>query len=121
MKTLVCALLIAVCAMTAMAADVSGKWSGTFTPDGQDPQPAFLILKQAGTSVTGSGGPDESQQWPISNGKVAGSRITGDVTGPDGTVYSVDLTLEGDHLKGELSFKREGQAAKAKMDVARAK
>jgi hypothetical protein len=121
MKTLVCTLLIALCAIAALAADVSGKWSGTFTPEGQDPQPAFIILKQSGDTLTGSGGPDENQQWPMENGKIAGNKVTGDVKAPDGTVYSVVLVLEGDHLKGDITATREGQTMKAKMDVARVK
>jgi len=121
MKTLVCSLLFALCAITALAADVSGKWSGTFTPDGGEPQPATMILKQSGSTLTGSGGPDESQQWPIEKGKVEGNRVTGSVKSPDGAVYTIDVTLEGDHLKGSISADMGGQTMKGKMDVTRAK
>jgi hypothetical protein len=121
MKTLVCSLLFALCAITALAADVTGKWTGTFTPDGGEPQPATIILKQSGTTLTGSGGPDESQQWPIEGGKVDGNRVTGSVKSPDGAVYTIDVTLDGDHLKGSISADMGGQTMKGKMDVARAK
>lgn len=121
MKTLVCTLLIAFCAITALAADVTGKWSGTFTPDGGEPQPAYMILKQSGTTLSGSGGPDENQQWPIENGKVDGNKMTGSVKDPDGNIYTVDLVLDGDHLKGVVTMSHDGQAMKAKMDVARVK
>lgn len=121
MKTVFCALSIALFAMTAMAADVSGKWSGSFAPEGQDPSGAFVILKQTGATLTGSAGPDEGQQWPLSNGKITGNKITGDVTNPDGMVFKLDLVLEGDHIKGEVNASREGQTIKAKVDLTRQK
>jgi len=121
MKTLVCTLLIALFAMTAFAADVTGKWSGTFAPEGQDPSGAFVVLKQSGTTLTGSAGPDEGQQWPLANGKIAGNKITGEVTSPDGVVYKLDLVVDGDHIKGDVTAIREGQSMKGKVDVARQK
>jgi hypothetical protein len=121
MKTLVCTLAIALFAMTAMAADVTGKWSGSFSPEGQNPSNAFVILKQTGTTVTGSAGPDEGQQWPLTNGKIQGNKITGDVTSPDGIVYKLDLVLENDRIKGDANATREGQTMKAKVDLGRVK
>jgi hypothetical protein len=121
MKTLVCAFLIALFAMTARAADVTGKWSGTFTPEGQDPSSAFVILKQTGATLTGSAGPDEGQQWPLANGKIAGNKITGEVTSPDGMVYKLDLVVEGDRIKGNVIATREGQSMKGKVEVTRQK
>jgi hypothetical protein len=121
MKTLVCALLTAVFAVTALAADVTGKWSGSFAPEGHDPSNAFMILKQAGTTLTGSAGPDEGEQWPISNGKIDGGKITGDLTAPDGAVYKLDLVLDSEHIKGDVSMTREGETRKAKLDVTRVK
>jgi hypothetical protein len=121
MKILVCTLIIAALAITAMAADVSGKWTGTFTPEGQDAGQAFMILKQSGTTLTGSAGPDENQQWPISTGKVEGNKISGQVTSPDGAIYKFVLTLEGDHIKGNVEANANGQSIKGMLDVTRAK
>jgi hypothetical protein len=121
MKTLVYTLLIALFTMTAMAADVTGKWSGSFAPEGQDPSNAFVILKQTGTTLTGSAGPDEGQQWPLSNGKITGNKITGDVTSPEGMVFKLDLVLEGDHIKGAVNSTRDGQTMKATVDLTRKK
>src|SRR6476469_4505305 len=105
MKTLVCTLLLALSAMTAMAADVSGKWPGTFTPDGsQEGQPALVILKQTGETVTGTAGPDENQQWPLSNVKLDGDKLSFDVNANNGMVLKMNLVLEGDHLKGEITM-----------------
>jgi hypothetical protein len=122
MKTLVCTLLLALSAMTAMAADVSGKWPGTFTPDGQqEGQPALVVLKQTGDAITGTAGPDENQQWPISNAKMDGDKLSFDVTANNGMMLKMSLVLEGDHLKGEITMSRDGQTMKAKLDVAKAK
>ena len=121
MKTLVCAFLIAVFAMTALAADVTGKWTGSFLAEGQDPSNAYVILKQTGTSVTGSAGPDEGQQWPLTNGKLVGNKLTGEVSSPDGMVFKLDLTLEGDRISGDVAMTQEGHTIKGKIDVKRAK
>ena len=121
MKAFVCTLLMAVCAMTALAADASGKWSGTFAPEGQTPSAAFVVLKQTGKTLTGSAGPNEGEQWPLSNGKLDGSKLTGDVTSPDGAVYKLDLVLEGEHIKGNITMSREGQTRKGTIELTRLK
>lgn len=120
MKLFLCTLVIALCAMTALGADLSGKWSGTFTPEGNDGNAAFAIIKQAGTTLSGSAGPDENQQWPFT-GKVDGNKITGEVKSPEGDVYKLDLILEGDHLKGDVIATHDGQTMKGKLDLARVK
>src|SRR5690242_15229720 len=109
MRIFVCAALALVIAMTAAAADVTGKWSGSFTPEGQQPSSAYMVLKQAGTTLTGTGGPDADQQWPITDGKVSGNKVTGSVTAPDGTVYKLDITVNGDNATGVITATREGQ------------
>jgi hypothetical protein len=121
MKTLLCTLILALSAATAFAADVTGKWPGTFTPEGQEAQPALIVLKQTGDTLTGTGGPDENQQWPIANGKIDGDKVTFDLNAPNNMVLKMSLVLDGDKLKGEMSMSREGQTMKAKLDLAKAK
>ena len=123
MKIFVCALLIALAAFTAVAADVTGKWSGTFTFDNGNNGTAMVVLKQSGAVVTGTAGPVEDQQWPIQNGKVAGNKITCEVKSPDdGVLYKIDLTLAGDSLKGDISAAApDGQIMKGKIEISRAK
>jgi hypothetical protein len=121
MKTLAYALLLCLAAMTAMAADVTGKWSGTISPEGHDPSNAYLIVKQSGATLTGSAGPDEGQQWPLTNGKIEGNKITGDVTSPDGVVYKVELTVDGDRMTGRATAIRDGETMKAKLELSRVK
>ena len=121
MKIFAAFLMAAVLTMTAMAADASGKWSGTFAPQGQDTGTAYLVLTQSGTTLTGSAGPDANQQWPISNGKAQGGKLTGTVTSPDGAVYKFNLTLQEDRISGDIEVTAGGQTLKAVLDVKRVK
>ena len=126
MKALSCIFLLLALVMTAAAADVTGKWTGTITvpeADGQAGQHdgAYVVLKQSGATITGSGGPSESDQWPISDGKIVEDKITGSVTNPDGVVYKLALTVNGDRITGEVTMTQEGQSVKAKLDLTRAK
>jgi hypothetical protein len=124
MKIFACLGILLLAAMTLSAADISGKWSGSFTvtgPGGESQEEtAFVIFQQKGTELTGSGGPDESQQWPILKGKVEGNRITFEVQS-DGPLYKVDVMLVGDHIKGDVTVVQEGHTSKAKVDVTRVK
>lgn len=43
--------------------NVTGKWSGTLQMDGEgDAKPAYFIFNQDGNKLSGSVGPDESEQ-----------------------------------------------------------
>ena len=60
MKAILCLLALA----GGLFADtnLTGKWTGTFTPENGDEGPALLQLKQTGTDITGSIGPDDNEQ-----------------------------------------------------------
>jgi hypothetical protein len=111
-------LVLLTLTISAMAADFTGKWSGSFkTDDGE--QPAYLILKQDGDSLTGSGGPNESEQHPINSGKVDGQKMVFDVATGKGTIH-MELTAEGDTLKGKMEMKRDdGETRSAIISVKR--
>ena|SRR5579883_732984 len=121
MKKAAIALLTAALALVAMAGDVSGKWSGTFTPEGQSASGVLMVLKQSGTTLTGTAGPDDSQQWPISNGKVEGNVLSGTTTSTDGVTYKFTLTADGDRLTGTVEAAVGGQTLKAALDAKRVK
>src|SRR5215471_17141004 len=121
-RILVCTLLACLAALAASAADVNGKWTGTFTPEGGGGGSAFMVLKQTGTTVTGTAGPDENQQWPDLKGTIKGDKVTAEVKNPeDGTVYKCELTVSGDKLKGEVIASQNGQTQKAQLDLTRVK
>jgi hypothetical protein len=124
MKLLSIVFLILALAMTAAAADVTGKWSGSYAligPDGSagDSNPAFLILKQSGTTLTGTAGSDEADQFPIENAKIENNKITGSVNPSDGATYTVSLTVAGDRMTGEVTVSQGGQTMKAKIELKR--
>lgn len=124
MKLLSCIFLIVALALTAAAADVTGKWSGTFTvtgPDGSagDSNPAFMILKQSRSTLTGTAGGDEAEQWPIENAKIENNKITGTVNPSDGATYTVSLTVDGDRMTGEVTVSQGGQTMKGKIELKR--
>jgi hypothetical protein len=124
MKILVCFLLMLGLTLSATAADVNGKWSGSFNitkPDGESKEEtAFLVLKQNGTELTGTVGPREEEQFPIEKGKIEGDKITLEATA-DGAVIKFELVLAGDHIKGDANGSHDGQPMKAKLDVTRVK
>ena len=124
MKALKAVLLSMVLALAASAADVSGTWSGTLKitgPDGQAQDDTIhMVLKQEGGKLTGTAGPNASEQLPIEKGAVVGNKVTMEVPIPNGA-FTFDITLEGDHLKGDVTLGAGGQTMKAKMDATRAK
>ena len=115
-------LLLALSAVALMAADATGKWAGTFVPSDGDgsPRPALLILKQEGTTLTGTAGPDESEQNEIANGKAENGVLTFELQ-RSGTAMKFNLKLDGDEIKGDMSRERDGQAQRAKLHVKRQK
>jgi hypothetical protein len=117
MRKILCALLLF--ALCAMAGDVSGKWTGTLTPDGDEAKPAYLVFKQDGDKLTGSGGPDESEQHAIQNGKVDGDHLTFEIVAGKGTM-SFDLKVAGDEIKGGIQLKGDNEVKTAKVALKRA-
>lgn len=113
-------LLLIVSALGLMAADATGTWTGTFTPIGEEPGPAHLVLKQDGGKVTGTAGPSADQQHEIRNGKAENGKISFEVAGED-TTMTFELKLEGDRISGDVSRERDGQAQTAKLSVTRSK
>lgn len=125
MKILLFFVLLAALVGVALAdVDVTGKWSGTFSPIGPNGETkestAVLVLKQSGTDITGTAGPNEDEQFPIQKGKIEGDKITLEVD-HDGHTMKIDLVLTADRLTGEAKLSRDGQDLRAKIDVTRAK
>ncbi len=87
-----------------LAADFSGKWSGALTSDEDGPRLLYLVLKQDGDRVTGSGGPDASGQRPLQNGKVQGDVLTFEISTGNGTMV-FELKATDDVMSGGVQFK----------------
>lgn len=121
MKSIICFLLLG--AFTLAAADLTGKWAGSFdvtNSGGQKAETAFMNLKLSGNTVTGTAGPNAGEQMAIRNGKLEGSKLTFDVEN-DGESISFDLVFDGDTIRGTATGKGPGdQHWSAKLNLKRA-
>lgn len=118
----IAASMVLLLASALLAADLTGKWSGSivFTnPDGETRDgTAFMDLKQSGADLTGTAGPSPEQQWPIRKGKVDGHKVSFELQS-DGPLMKFELALVEGHLKGEAKAELEGKAMKATLDLQR--
>jgi hypothetical protein len=96
-------------ASTVFAADITGTWTGTLSPDRGGSQPMILILRQAGDTITGTGGPEQNRQYPIKNGTIKEDHITLEVIQSQDRVYIFDLKLSGDQIKGRGELREAGK------------
>lgn len=100
---------------TAVAADLSGKWSGTFRAAGADHDvPQFFLLKQDGSKLTGSGGPDEREQYPIENPRVEDDKVAFEITTGEWK-FRYHLKVTGPHLTGDLELTSADSRRTAKV------
>jgi hypothetical protein len=116
-------LLTLATALTAMANDATGTWTGDLVQqrDGEERKsPAHLVLKQEGTQLTGTAGPSPDEQHPILKGKIDGGKLSFEVE-REGGVISFVLTQENDEIKGELTMQREGATRTGKLSLKRQK
>jgi hypothetical protein len=124
MKTILCILAASLALVAAPDTDVTGKWTGTFVitdPSGQtNDSTAFLVLKQTGAEITGTVGPNESEQFEIKSGKIDSDKVTLLVEA-DGRTANFTLVVAADRLKGDVKIDHGDQKATAKLDVGRAK
>jgi hypothetical protein len=102
----------------AIAANLTGNWSGEIQSEG-DTHPLYLVLKQEGDTLTGSGGPNDSEQHPMQNGKIDGGKMSFDVPAGKGT-FHFELATDGDVLKGTVQLKSEQEAHSGTVSLKRA-
>jgi hypothetical protein len=97
---------------SAIAADVTGTWSGTLKmkmgEESRDDN-ALLILKQSGGTITGTVGPNDERRYDITKGTIEGDTIhlEANIQGDNKLVF--DLKMDGEKLTGNL--KAEGPEA----------
>lgn len=115
----------ALCAISAFGADVTGKWSGTYemNRDGETRSaPAMAVLKQDGSTVTGTVGPNETQQYNIRIGTIDGNKVHLELEPTEGPhLVVLELTVDGDHLTGEAKGETEEGKFVAKLNLSRQK
>jgi hypothetical protein len=123
MRTVFCILLLGALALVAVAdTNVTGKWTGSFKVAGPEKEggTAFLMLKQTGSDISGTVGPDEGEQHTITKGKIEGDKITLLVE-DEGHSIKFELVVAGDRISGDANIAHEGQTRQAKIDVTRVK
>ena len=113
-------------AAALMAADVSGKWTGNV--EVEDPAGGSTIdtqvraeLQQKTDGISGAiGRQEDPQPEPIQNAKLDGNRLTFEVSSAEtnGLIKFV-LTLDGDHLDGEMSGSLDGTPINGKVHLQR--
>lgn len=91
----------------APAVNVSGRWLGAFdiVQSGGSVQEdkGIFELKQEGSTITGSAGPEEDKMGPVSEGTVQGQDVRFAVAVHQGVTVRFALKLEGDRLRGEAT------------------
>jgi len=113
-------------AAALMAADVSGKWTGTVNVEDPSGGPNIEVrvradLLQKVDAITGAIGRQEDQQGEtIRNAKLDSKRLTFEVssTEANGLVKFV-LTFDGDRLDGDMSGSMDGTAIAGKVHLQR--
>lgn len=108
MKRLAILLAFAFAAI-AVAADASGKWTGTVElrdPGTGNPisRAVSAVFEQSGDSITGQigrrGGTDGEK---IDKGRVSGQTVTFEVTSAEtASAFKFSLKLSGDRMEGEM-------------------
>jgi hypothetical protein len=118
-RTVTTVLLLAA---SAMAGDLTGKWSGTFKVDGGDHNvPQLFILKQQGKTLTGSGGPNAGEQYPLENGRIDGDEVRFELTTGEWK-FAYDLKQTGsDGLKGGLKLQSVNDSRSARVSLTKSK
>lgn len=100
MKELLCFLFLS--ALTLTASELTGKWTGSFeitNSQGEKANTAFMDLRLNGNALTGTAGPNASEQVAIRNGKLEAGKLTFNVDEDDGSI-SLDLVFDGDTIRG---------------------
>lgn len=119
MKRCLAVLLLFVA--TGMAADLTGKWSGSFKAEGSDHSvPQFFLLEQDGVRLSGSAGPNEKEQYPIEKGQVVQNKATFEVTTGEWK-FTYNLSVETNYLTGDLKLESPNESRTAKVKLTRLK
>ena len=105
------------CTVTVVATDLTGKWSGSFKAEGADHSISqLIILKQQGSTLSGSAGPDASEQYPIENGRVDGNKATFAITTGEWK-FAYVLTLQRKLAVGRFNTREHHGEAQRKSDA----
>jgi len=101
---LACAVLMTVMAVAALAADITGNWTGS-----SDQFTLKFVFKQNGETLTGNVVGPQGDPLPITDGKVQGDKLSFTVKvdmGGNSMKITHEGTIKGDEIS--LTTKMEG-------------
>ena len=106
-------VVVALGAITLLAAEVAGKWTGTMEINGGR-VPVFLTLNQQDSKLAGSVATgNDAKQVPIENAELDTDKLVFEVHDNVGRLVKFRLTLTGAALTGESTV--EGQNSKVSL------
>ena len=76
------------------------------------------MLKQEGSKLTGTAGPNAGEQHPMQEGKAENGSLTFELAAGSG-MMKFKLKQEGDEIKGDVTRERQGEKKTAKLAVKR--
>ncbi len=98
--------LLGMLAAASAFADITGHWKGSIKSQMAEQQggsiPAYMVLKQNGSAITGSAGGNSDHQFPIEKGSIAGDKLTIEASPKAGTVLRFTLVLKGNTISGDV-------------------
>lgn len=114
--------------LPVLAANVSGKWSGTIAVRDESSgvvitTPVQIQLSQQNSSISGKiGRANDAEAVPIQNVRIEGDKIyfeasSDETTGP----CKFSLTVAGDSMEGDMTGAVESEDIKGKVKVTRLK
>jgi hypothetical protein len=95
-------VLAALMTMSAVAADVTGKWTGEMPGRGGNPRAVTLELKADGATLTGTMSGAQGRQNEITEGKVNGDQVS----------FVVKNNFQGNEVKTTYNGKVAGDELK---------
>jgi hypothetical protein len=107
-RTLVFVVILALLSLAgaAAAADLTGKWTGTWesvgNPRGTFTEAHQMTIKQDGATITGTTGPRPDLQWEIKNAKLEGNKLTFNSAAGQ-LELAFELEVEGDSIAGKVT------------------
>lgn len=117
-KALVLTGLIATFSLAALAADLSGTWTGIFHTREGGAFETNLVLKASGDALTGTFQQGNNDEIQIENGKVNGDQVTFSVTrGSGDKTRKINFTGKVDGANMKLTVQPEGATRTQEIDL----
>lgn len=117
-KALVLTGLIAMFSLAALAADLSGTWTGIFHTREGGAFETNLVLKASGDALTGTFQQGNNDEIQIENGKVNGDQVTFSITrGSGDKTRKINFTGKVDGTNMKLTVQPEGATRTQEIDL----